>query len=154
MSGQRIHYSHPTIELDERGKKHVSTIFKIKQRIPKTLVEEVAAAEIGKSPTVQETDKYMDRLCESIKDYTMDKQHVPIGQRVSHMWPTGPHEEWLDSVHDKHWMTGQWFTGSDNGHLDYALLLTVKAPIDNISPEEYEKAWGEAFVLTKLGMYE
>lgn len=152
INGQRIHYSKPSFEKDEQ-QRDVCTIFKIKQRIHFTDIEDLHGYEHDRTfKNVKDLDKYMDLLCKEIESHTRKMSSRPIGQRITHMWPTGPFEEWIDETHHEHWMTANWFKDESRQFSDYATVISVKAPI-TIPLKDYEQEYGEAFVMTKIGYF-
>jgi len=61
-------------------------------------------------------------------------------------------EEWIEEVHDVHWIYGQWFKDFEQfGTHDFALLLTFKGIVKG-DLQEYKDEYGSALVMTKLGV--
>lgn len=154
FNGQRLHYTEPSIQFDDRIGKATALVFKIKQRIDRGHLRDLMDLEFGtvrkNIPKGIDVDLYMNRICHEIKEATWEDSKRPFSHRINFKWPTAPFEEWLEERHDRHWMTAQWFSDSDY-YSDFAILLSVYAPIDDDDIEGYKYDWGSAITLTKMG---
>jgi hypothetical protein len=158
MGGIRIYYPEPHYFIQEQLGVKCCTIFKMKQRVPAGLLSDLRAAEHkDKKPAALRSiglDLYANRLKDEIVRKTWATANRPLSQRITYEWPASPFEEWLDENVQTHWMTAEWFQESGMGpEGDFAFMISVHAPI-NCTQQEWDEAYGEAFVMTKLLHFE
>lgn len=166
MGGSRIYYSEPSFEYNQQLNKQVCTIFKIKSRLSQENIWDLKEFDGGNKPKFGEpgflekptqaanerSDEYCaNHFCDLIKHLTLSNLGVKLIDRVDHFWPASPFDEWLDEEHAQHWMTAETFTDPDVMFGDFALMITVYAPVEG-DLEEYKARYGQAFIMTKLGM--
>lgn len=155
MGGQRIYYPEPQYFIQEQLGRRCATIFKIKQAIPNGLFNDLLIEEYPdkkKRPHGIQTDLYANRLKLEVAEKTWNNAKRPLSQRITYEWGITPFEEWLEETCEWHWMTAEWFQTQENGHDpfgDYAFMISVHTPL--LMPQaEFDEAYGEAFVMTKL----
>jgi len=155
FNGQRIHYTEPSIQFDDRIGMATGLVFKIKQQIRRGDLQDLMDLEFGTAkkniPRGIDLDLYMNRICQEIKEATWEDSKRPFSHRINFKWPAAPIEEWLEETHDCHWMTAKWFSDNDKHYGNFAILLSVYAPIPDNDIQKYKDSWGSAIVLTKLG---
>jgi hypothetical protein len=152
VNGERVYYSDPTIEYDNRLDGDACVVFKIRTVIPIDFVVELVHAQktiIKKdNPHSHYHGLAMTEICNHVKKQTWDTRNTAFSKRITHMWGASTFEEWLDD-HDTHWMEPEWFKDEDNEFSHYAVITMVKIPVKS-SRKEFEDDYGSSFVMTKL----
>lgn len=155
MGGIRIYYPDPIYFTQEQLGRNCCTIFKMKQRISADLLSELRSEEYPdrKDQHKIDLDLYADRLKQEVVANTWDKGPRKLSQSITYEWPATPFEDWLEDNVESFWMTAEWFQVEGAGPFDdFAFMVSVHTPL-SVTKNEWDEAYGEAFVMTKLMHY-
>ena len=98
-------------------------------------------------------DLYANRLKQEVTAHHWNKGERKLSQSITNQWGSTPFEDWLEESVSQYWMTAEWFqVEKPHPGSDFAFLVSVHVPIF-IPQEEFDKAYGESFVMTKLMHY-
>lgn len=159
--GTRHYSTFPTIYKDDRINSPVATLFTISSVVKREDLDELIHIEFGPykdrkkfSKNYVAPDLMLNRLKDQIAAHTWSTRENPISSRITHMWPDSPFSEWMEKEHKIHWATARWSElNTGGGYMEgiwlYQFDITLHAPITG-TPEEYNDAWGEAIVMTKM----
>lgn len=153
MNGQRLYYEHASIDRDPRLNLDVANLFNIKQRVERSLLDDMIDLEFTGTTIKQlklsdPTDLIMDRLKDEIKERTWNNAKRKLSESITYNWPACPFDEWAEETFDFHWMTAEWYKG-EHYFSDYSLLVRVFVPVLT-SREEFDSDYGQNFIMTKL----
>lgn len=151
FKGRRIYNTNLVVTQDDILRHPAAELFKVRQRINYDSLYQLKSIEFKNNNSVG-IDLYMNRICDLIAKKTRTEK-IPFSTRFGR-WPASDFEEWIEETHNEYFATGEWFSDYDKyGTYDYALLLTIKAPVP-MAIDKYKNEYESSITLTKLGVFE